>query len=250
MAIVSKKTRMIYFDVTKVASTSLKHIFYEIETGHPFGSKPPPSIVTRFSRVLIGQPFAEPKRIHGVKWLQTRKFSGRLLTSPAYLEYHRLAVIRDPILRLFSAWLDKIHSHQLASRAHEYRAMKAIGLPAEPTFGDLIENIDEYRRLSTPVRAHSTPYSWHLGEDIDVFDSIYCIEDLRGLERLLSLRAGRDLKLPMRNKARIDTRAIDLSPERIDKLIAMTRCDYVLVSKFYQPDDAIDKIMRYKHYAN
>jgi len=247
MAIVSPRLRLVYYDVTKVASTSMKLLLYEVETGRPHAVEPPLRGWRGRLAALMGRPTGGVPRLHAVPWLATTPFdpeAGRDAQTRDGAALHRLALVRDPIGRLQSAWRDKVHARQIAARPEEKAALEADGLPLDPSFGTLIDNLERYRAASRPVRLHTTPMAWHLGPDLGFFHSVHTLERIDVLMAFLSGRAGRPLTLPRENESAPAGRDAALTDAQIDRLREITAPDYALLGDLYDPDAAIAKLER------
>lgn len=246
MAIVSPTLRIVYYDVTKVACTSMKRLLYEVETGHPHVVVAPLRGVRRRIAAALGRPVNGVPRLHAVDWLETVAFDPG--AGPAAADgaahYHRFAIVRDPIFRLRSAWKNKIHRTQLAARPREVAALATAGLSDDPDFGTLIDGFETYRQLATPVRVHTTPFSWHLGDDLGFFDSVHRLERPDTIVALLSERAGRPLSLPHANESGPEDRDAALTGDQIQRLREITAPDYALLGDLYDPEAAIAQLER------
>ncbi len=247
MAIVSPRLQIVYYDVTKVASTSMKLLLYEVEAGRPHAVAPPLRGWRGRLAALTGRPTGGVPRIHAVPWLVTTPFdpeAGRDVQKEGNTGLHRLALVRDPIERLHSAWRNKVHSRQISARPAEHAALEAEGLPLDPSFGTLIDHFERYRALSRPAWLHTTPMAWHLGPDLSHFDSVHPLERLDALMAFLSGRAGRCLSLPRANESGPAGRDAALTAAQVDRLREITAPDYALLGGLYDPEAAIAKLER------
>ncbi|MCS6622379.1 sulfotransferase family protein [Roseibacterium beibuensis] len=239
MAIVSPKTRLVYYDVTKVGSTSIKELFYRIETGTPFVPRPN-KLLKRLRQRFRGQaPMSAWTNVHKVPFLRTHPFD----PDPEGAEgFHKFAVVRDPIGRFVSAWRGKI-ANRVHGKAHPERAaFQKLGLPAAPDLGTLIDHIDSYREVSPNIFIHTTPFAWHLGPSLGFFDSIHRIDAIAPLERLISDRFGTPVTMPTANSSRPPASDARLTRAQIDRLCQITEGDYVLLQDHYRVEDAIDRL--------
>jgi hypothetical protein len=107
MAVVSPSLGMVYYDITKIASSSLKSLLWEIETGRPFPTESGLQRVAKKLRArLLRDDGNRPLNLHNdTDWLKTLAFDPEAGEAEGY---HRFAVVRDPMLRLLSAWKDSI----------------------------------------------------------------------------------------------------------------------------------------------
>src|SRR6185503_9734097 len=85
--------RFIFLSIAKNACTTLKHLSYELDSGHPF-------------------PATDPRWIHD--HLGYRPVPGRIIDRrdraqlAQYSGYTRFVVYRDPIERILSSYADKV----------------------------------------------------------------------------------------------------------------------------------------------
>lgn len=241
MAIVSPTLGMVYFDITKIASSSLKVLFWEIENGRPYPSENKIlRVAQRWRARLLRDASKRPDSLHNdFDWLKTRAFDP---TAGAEEGYHRFTVVRDPMQRLLSAWKDKINRKQFEKRPAEIRALRHEGLPLDPSFGEFIDHFDAYCRISRPARIHSTHYAWHLGDDLSFFDSIHKLEQMDALLDRFSKKLGRPVVLPRSNASRNERRSAALTDPQLERLAEITAPDYRLLGDLYDADAAISRL--------
>lgn len=110
------------------------------------------------------------------------------------------------------------------------------GLPLNPDFGQFIDHFHDYRAVSRPVRVHTTPYSWHLGDDIGFFDRIFRIEAMSEMSAFLTERLGRELPMSHSNNSSLDRRNDQLTRKQCDTLLQITQPDYRLLGGLYDLD--------------
>lgn len=240
MAIVSQKLGMVYFDISKIASSSLKILLWEIENNRPYPSESKARrIAKRWFSKLSGDARATPKSLHNdFAWLKTKPFDPDAGLSDGY---HRFTVVRDPMQRLLSAWKDKVNQKQFSRRPAEIRDLRRAQLPLDPSFGEFIDNFDAYREISRPARIHATRYDWHLGPDLSVFDSVHQLEHMDVLMALFSERLGREVSMPRSNTSRQETRSSALTDGQLNRLAEITAPDYALLGDLYDQDAMIRK---------
>ena len=232
MSVISARARTFYVVLPKAACTSVKTMFWELETG---GRRARPGLVDRI-RARLGR---EPPPIHHIDGYVTREFEA---TSHVPGGYDRICVVRDPVSRLRSAWTNKIGREVFASRG-ETRTIVAAGLDLDPTFGRFIDDLDRYREISRPARVHSRDYAWHLGADLDWFDQIFRIEEMPRFESYISGRVGAEIRVPRRNRGGGATRRLAVEPRHGDVLRARLARDYALLGGLYDFDLDFDRLL-------
>ncbi|NOE35824.1 sulfotransferase family protein [Ruegeria sp. HKCCD7318] len=228
MAVVSEKLQAVYFDITKVGSSSLKEMLWELDSGAPFKGRGITRIKNNIHWRMASAKLIKPRNIHEQEGYQTQKFS-QAHVPDGYLSF---ALVRDPIARIKSAWRDKIHLKQFQWRDEEMD-IRNEGLPLDPSFGEFIDNFHQYRAVSRPARIHTTPYSWHLGNNIEFFDHIFKLEELSELHNFISRRLGKPLPTRHANKSATEHRDHHLKEHQVDKLLKLTKPDYELLKGVY-----------------
>lgn len=239
MPIIAKTLEMVYFDITKVASSSVKELIWRCECGgtEVHRLRGMPGLISRSKNQR-----SQVVDVHnGPEWLRTKPFDYKGKMPAHFLKF---AIVRDPILRLHSAWRDKVNLRQISLRQEEAKDLKDEGLPLDPSFGEFIDHFIQYRMISRPARVHSTSYIWHLGPTLDFFDEVYRLEDLSGLLDLIQTRikSGVALELARSNRGSYDFRNVNISARQIDKLLEITVPDYELLGGLYRPEQAIRKL--------
>jgi hypothetical protein len=240
MAIISSRLQLAYFDVPKIACTSLKTMFWEIEMGRDFQQlKQKPSFLRR-AAIKLGlteRPNTLP--IHDIDGYRTRSF--RMVDSIPE-GYATLAVIRDPAARFHSAWRNRVGKHVL-DRHNTREDLFNEGLTIDPDFGTFIDNFDGYCSAARLARVHTLPYSWHLGPDISFYDHIFKIEEMDRLVAFLSKKAGQPVRLPHDNIAANDKRSNKISRSQADKLEKILAPDYEWLSGIYEFDKGVHRFL-------
>ena len=228
MAVVSQALKAVYFDITKVGSSTLKETLWELDKGAPFKGRGIVRVGNNLRWRLARAKLVKPRNIHEQDGYHTRKFG--LANIP--VGYASFTLVRDPAARIKSAWRDKIHGNQFRWRGEEMD-IENEGLPLNPDFGEFIDHFYDYRAVSRPVRVHTTPYSWHLGDDIEFFDSVFKLEAIGEMNEFLSERLGRPFPIRHENKSAPDVREANLTARQIDRLLQITEPDYALLRDMY-----------------
>ncbi|WP_209599689.1 sulfotransferase family 2 domain-containing protein [Ruegeria sp. HKCCSA071] len=240
MAVISKKLRAVYFDITKVGSSSLKEILWELDKGAPFKGRGAARVKNNIRWRLASAKLVKPRNIHEQEGYQTQKFT-QAQVPDGFVSF---ALVRDPLARIKSAWRDKVHHEQFRWRDEEMD-IKNEGLPLNPSFGEFVDNFHEYRAVSRPARIHTTPYSWHLGDNIKFFHHVFKLEELNELHNFISDRLGRQVRGKHANKSPVEQRDYELKSHQVDKLLKITKPDYELLKGMYDQDVAAQQISSY-----
>ena len=215
MPIVCEKYRIAYFNIPKVASTTLKLAFYELEHGRPFDGPDP--------EVAIHHHFPTPT-------FDVERDLDR------YADYWRISILRDPVARLLSAYGNRItHARDTyKGRLARTRAW-ALGLPMDPDPDTFFCRLGRYRLQSGSIRKHTRPMTDFLGRDTHRYDRIYRIEDMAELADDLRARTGRPVTLPRTQTGGRKLTLHDVSRASYDALLDLTRTDYDAFRDYYSP---------------
>ncbi|MEL6708305.1 MAG: sulfotransferase family 2 domain-containing protein [Pseudomonadota bacterium] len=239
MAVVSHELKLIYFDVPKVACTTLKTQLYELAHG-PLVAPFQPTLKDR-ARAALGRPRPRHKgpSVHYRDGYRTFSYTRALREQDLPSDYARIAVVRDPIARFYSAWANKANEADFARR-DELEDLRNEGLSTAPDFQQYLEAFEVYRTHSRPVRVHNQPYSWHLGPSASDFDKIFQIEDMSRLEAWLCERHGEPITLKKSNLSERKQKAVALEDSQKAKLLALTHEDYRWLGDLYDAQAGLE----------
>ena len=233
MPYVAHSLKLVYYDVPKVACTSLKSWFWAFENEIDLKQS---NDWTSLRRKLVGKKAKRPpKYIHSEQDMITRSFKTAALVPDGY---KTMAVLRDPISRLYSAWNDKV-CKEVFSRRDDIQDLENEALDTDPSFGSFLENFDLYREISRPARIHTLPLEWHLGRSPRDFDHIFKFEKMDGLKSFLSQETGTDVTLPRQNLSKQSTRSFELSTIQIELLKSITAADYAWCDGYYSQSEGL-----------
>ncbi len=190
------KYKLTYVSVPKVACTSLKQFFFQVENGFPF------------------RPFMLNGRQYIIHTLAPCTKLSR--TDPNLMADHtRVAVVRDPVSRIVSCYTNKVLKEKKLHQVTFSPEQKTAGLVAEPSFDNFIDLLPEYVSASRPIRHHSRPLAFFLGEDVTFFDKVFSIRQLPELTRFVQDRVGPVPELPHKNKSK--GADLDVSRDEIER---------------------------------
>ena len=234
MPVASSQLSLVYYDVPKVACTSLKTWFWELEHGKAFtGDSPRDRVLNRLGLKDYGN-------IHWQESTITRSFK----TAPKPpAGYATLVVVRDPIRRLVSAWKDKVNAESFNRQKNVLYDLENEGLVPNPDFETFIEHFDEYRMVTWATRRHTNSLAWHLGPDIGFYDHVFSLEALDELIAFLSGKLDKEVSLPRQNTSNSNRSAIKLSSAQVDKILEITRPDYQWLGSLYSQQDSLEQLL-------
>jgi len=234
MPVASSQLSLVYYDVPKVACTSLKTWFWELEHGQAFtGDSPRGKVLNRLGLKGYGD-------IHLQESTRTRSF--KAAPKPP-VGYATLTVVRDPIRRLVSAWKDKVNAESFKGQRNVLNDLENEGLAPNPDFETFIEHFDEYRMVTRATRIHTNSLAWHLGPDIGLYDHVFSLEALDELIAFLSEKLGKEVSLPRQNTTHSNRSAIKLSSAQVDRILEITRPDYQWLGNLYNQQDSLEQLL-------
>ena len=236
MPVNSSQLSLMYYDVPKVACTSLKTWFWELEHGQAFtGYSLRDRVLNQL--VLTSKDYGA---IHQRELTRTQSFK----TAPKPpAGYATLAVVRDPIRRLVSAWKDKVNWESFKGQKNVLYDLENEGLVTNPDFETFIEHFDEYRMVARAARVHTNSLAWHLGPDIGFYDHVFSLEALDELIAFLSRKLGKEVSLPRQNTSHSNRSEIKLSSAQVDKIVEITLPDYQWLGSLYNQQDGLEQLL-------
>ena len=241
MPVISHKLKLAYFDIPKVACTTLKTALWEIENGREFEASPKLPISDRIRNLISDAKAENWLDIHDIDGYRTLSYRlAKEIDIPS--DYDRITVLRDPIARFYSAWSNKANWKTFSARGELYD-LENEGLAPSPSFPEFLREFERYRAASRPVRVHTFPYAWHLGPDLSPYDKRFKLEKMGELEEYLSQRAGVQVSLPKANRTVASREPLDLSAPEIDKLIDLTKEEYAWLDGLYDQSASLERLL-------
>lgn len=215
MPLINEQFGLAYFSIPKNASTSIKHVFYELETGKKF---------------VRGQAACD--HIHNF-------YRARAMEPDAYercRDLWKFTVFRDPVKRIISAYSNRVIFHKVLETQKNARLRAGLlGLSLQPDLEEFCIRLPRYRKLSRAVRHHTRPYQEFVGSDLSRLDAVYAIENLGDLASDLSDRTGRKIEFPRLQTGGPKIGIDALTPAALLALNKFARPDYLLMNGMYQP---------------
>lgn len=169
--------KLTYVSAPKVACTSLKHMFFEVENKRPFKAFTANGKTFYVHEFYKGHNFAD-------------------LPHARIADHVRLTVVRDPVQRLLSSYSNRVVHHQELSQQKAGPALRKAGLLPDPDLGLFIEQLGAYCAAVTSIGHHTRSLVQILGRDPAYFDTVYPIERLDEFTTCVGQIIGRHLSLP------------------------------------------------------
>lgn len=182
--------KLTYVAVPKVACTSLKHMFFEIENGFPFRS-----YAANGTR----------KHIHNACYPSV---TFDRLPHERIADHLRLTLVRDPVQRFLSAYGNRVVAlRELSGKQAGVRLRKA-GLRPNPSLSEFVDRLEDYRAASASIAHHTDPLTCFLGGDPGYFAEIYNLRNIETFRQRIEAAVGRPVAIP-----RLQTGGPKLSPD-------------------------------------
>jgi len=226
MPSVLHKLRLVYFEVPKVASTAIKAGLFEAEFGRPF--TPEEHHGRHVHRVMSSLPYSN-RRLEGVRFDVLKGFD-------------KVAVVRDPVKRLLSAYGNRVLHHNDVRRnvGRSRRARFGLwrrGLSYHPDLDAFLEKFEAYRAVSANVRHHTDHCRDFLGPDLGALDLVYPMERIGDFAAELSRRAGQEIVFPRAQEGGAKIAWDSVSRASQKRLLEITREEYDYLSDYYSPPE-------------
>ena len=213
MTVILKSHKLFYASVPKVACSSIKRAFYEIEYGKPFE----------------GAFNSKDKRsIHQIYPGELRQY----YPDAEIADFRRLTLVRDPIARFLSAYSNRVaHRRQLS----EDVVKKADWLRRLKPHPDLHEFVDRFEKyLAVPdVHNHCRPMVDRLGSDAGYFHAIYDISQMDAFLEDVSNVVGRKVEAGRFQTGGPKLKRDDLTAKQVAKLERFYKDDYAAFGSYF-----------------
>lgn len=208
MTVFLEAHRLCYLSAPKVACTSLKTMFFEIENGFAF-------------RAFRAN--GEWRHIHNVCYPTIRfpKLPRRRIA-----DWTRIAVVRDPVERVLSAYGNRVCHHRELSEQAAGRRLRELGLPPDPDLDTFLDNFAAYRKAHHAVTDHLRPLTAFLGNEPGYFTRLYRFDDLPRLAGDVAAHAGCTATLPRLQTEGPKFSVGDLSRRQRERLREVYAYDY------------------------
>lgn len=211
--------KLVFFAAPKVASSSIKKMFFELFFDQPFEAINPDGSMYRIHRDFSGS-----RRFHAV-------------AQGKYDDWTKITLVRDPVERLLSAYSNKVVDvGMLSEKWLDPKAAENLGVKMNPPLYYFVRNLDKYRILSRSIWHHTDPFTCFLGHDLGYFDRVFSFMELPDLVDFVSNHTGKKAILPIStNSAKTKCSFSDLGIEAKKSLLTFCAGDYALLRDYYKP---------------
>lgn len=214
MTLLIRRHKLAYFPVPKVACTSIKHMLHEMKTGKPFTPRLRNSGRTIYVHDVY-PAFGFPEHPHD-----------------ALADWHRVAVVRDPVRRLLSAYGNRVVHYRELSPEVAGDQLAEVDLPPDPDLATFIDNLDGYTSAVRKIGHHTRPLVHFLGRDPGYFSRLYAFSELGRFETDMQALTGKPVSLRHRQTGGPKLSPQDLTAAQIARIEAFYAEDYTVFEAF------------------
>lgn len=227
--------KVAYFPVPKAANTSMKHLLHNIRTGEKYVG-------------VRDEAKGTHRHIH--KEYGTPKFSS--INPKEYRGFFKIAIVRDPVDRVISAWRNRVVHHKDLDGVKSARKIAELGINPKPSLSEFVYNIESYRSSSSSIEIHTDSLTEFLGSTRSYYDIIFDISESRQIELFFSTLTGEPKKLPRKQVGGPPADRDELSAALIRKLESVYENDYQVFGHAFgkQSDDETIVRLAEKHKAS
>jgi len=215
MSVILNQYKLFYAAVPKVGCTSLKGMFFKLENDRAF-----------VPYTVNGQS----KNVHNMGY--------RTMLRDTYPEwrirdFHRVALVRDPIKRFLSAYSNRVLHHKELSQKLAGDKLTALNLQPDPELDLFVERFEDYLQTHPSILHHTRPMVDYLGADTGYFSKLYPLQDMDQFARDISERTGKELAVGHEQTGGRKFKPSDLSEAHTRKLKDYYEADYRVFGDYF-----------------
>jgi len=221
-AVENAQLKIAYFPVPKVASTSMKLAFYQLEHGAPF------------------EEANEDIKQAGIHKAYFSSDGFYQIDRTRYKDYARIAIIRDPVMRVLSAFRHRVQREgELSDSRIDMDLARALGVGPNPNRSEFLRNIEKYRVLSKAIRHHTDPFTKFLGHDLSYYTDVVKIGAIGGLAAQIEALTGRPFPLGHHQKGDDKPYVLRMDKHARNALLGYCAGDYALLKGYFAIPEAL-----------
>lgn len=215
MTVILGKHKIFYAAVPKVACTSLKKAFFEVENGFAFRDY---RASGRF------------RHIHNAAY-PTLLFDDHQQKNNKDL--WRATFVRDPIARLLSAYSNRVLHHNELSEQAAGAKLDALGLAPRPDLETFVDNLTDYQKAHPSIWHHTRRAVAFLGTNPDYYSRIYTLSEMKTFEADIEERSGTKMTVGREQTGGKKFKVEDLSKKSVEKLKKFYAEDYKTYGAYF-----------------
>ncbi|MFP5481575.1 MAG: sulfotransferase family 2 domain-containing protein [Alphaproteobacteria bacterium] len=173
--------RLAVFFSPKVAGTSVRAFMFEVENGFPLRAYTVQGaggdLTALANRLVINNRF---------RLVDHKEISG----------FERIAIVRDPVRRILSAYSNRVLHYRELSRDAVGPALDAANLSPDLDLGVLMSRLGAYMQCSKSIARHFSHQETFLGKSREYFHRIFRVEALHEFVDYINGRCGTSATMP------------------------------------------------------
>lgn len=209
MTVILAEHKLTYIPVPKVACTSLKTMFFEVENGFRFKNFRTSGRPWHVHLFYPSIPFGEQ---------DLSRMDGHTV----------MAVVRDPVKRVLSCYSNRVVHHKELSEKKAGAVLHAADLPCDPDLSTFIARLPEYSAAVETIWHHAMPMVEYLGRDPQFYTHLYPIEATETLQADVARLTGVTARLQ-----RLQTKGPKIDPS------VLAPAELATLKDFYAEDYAL-----------
>lgn len=178
--ILPEKKLAVFFS-PKAAGTSVRAFLFELENGFPLQAFKVQGVLqdltTLANRLVVNNRF-------------------RLIDHAALAEFERIALVRDPVRRVLSAYSNRVVHFRELSEETAGPALAAAGLAPDPDIDLFMARILDYMRCSVSIARHLSRQESFLGKSKAHYAQVFRVEDMASFEAYMNEKFGTSHSVP------------------------------------------------------
>jgi sulfotransferase famil protein len=216
MSVYVDKHKIFYGPVPKVACSSLKLLFFEIENGFAFRNY-------RMNERWI--------TIHGPDGYKSDRFEDYPFDH--IRDMQRFTIVRDPVSRFLSGYLNRVVRNGELKAAAAGPRLQKLGLPEDPDFDTFVKYFPRYFEAIPTIKHHFAPMTSFIGGDSAFWTRVYRFDELGTFARDMAGLSGEKVKLKHANRTKTDLVLPDPSFWQLRKIKGFYKFDYAAYAAYF-----------------
>jgi hypothetical protein len=173
--------RLAVFFSPKAAGTSVRAFLFELENGFPLQAFKVQGVLqdltTLANRLVVNNRF-------------------RLIDHAALAGFERIALVRDPVRRVLSAYGNRVVHYRELSEETAGPALAEAGLAPDPDIDLFMARILDYMRCSVSIARHLSRQESFLGKSKAHYAQVFRVEDMASFEAYMNEKFGTSHSVP------------------------------------------------------
>jgi Sulfotransferase family len=173
--------RLAVFFSPKVAGTSMRAFLFAVENGFPLQAFKVQGVASSLTDLANNM----------VPNFRFGRVNQKLIET-----FERIAIVRDPVSRILSAYSNRVLHYRELSSASAGKALAKAGLTPDPDLGVLMANLDAYKGCSRSITRHFSHQEMFLGRSRAYYGRIFTVEAIGDMVDYINQRCGTKAIMP------------------------------------------------------